>query len=235
MPIRHLKMPPALLKKRSHQYLLLQPSEGIYETASRHSRKRRLHSFLMDHPFYTPIDEALFKRRIIQINGPVGSELAMQVNRELLAMEASDSKSPIYLFINSPGGEITSGFSIYDTARFINPEIYTVVVGLAASMGSLIALCAKRQNRLAFPNSKFLIHQPLISGTIRGSASEIEIHARDIIKVKEKINKIYAQETGKPLSEIINATDRDHWLDADEALDFGLISKIVSSQQELFK
>ncbi|MEQ8984605.1 MAG: ATP-dependent Clp protease proteolytic subunit, partial [Deltaproteobacteria bacterium] len=149
------------------------------------------------------------------------------------ALERDDSERPVYLFINSPGGEVSSGFAIFDTAKFIQPEVITVVTGLAASMGSLIALCAEKKNRLAFPNSKFLIHQPLISGMLTGSASEIEIHARDIVRTKEKINQLYAQETGRPLDEVAKATDRDNWMDPNEALDFGLISRIVSSRAEI--
>lgn len=187
----------------------------------------------MNFPFYTPEDQMLFDSRIVQISGGVDSQLAYRVNKTIIALEKADAKKPIYLFVNSPGGEITSGFSIYDTARFVQPDVYTVVVGMAASMGSLISLCAPKERRLAFPNSKFLIHQPLISGSIQGQATDIEIHAKDIVKTKEKINKIYAEETGKPLSEIMEATDRDFWMNAQEALEFGLISKIISSHNEL--
>ena len=183
--------------------------------------------------FFTPIDQSLFDSRIVQISGPVSSDLAYDVTRQLLALERVDAEKPVYLFINSPGGEINSGFSIYDTARFIGPEVFTVVAGLAASMGSLIALCAKKENRLGLPNSKFLIHQPLISGVMRGPASDIEIQAKDLIRTKEKINRIYAEETGKPLDEVVSATDRDNWMTAEEALDFGLISRIVSNRREM--
>jgi len=151
----------------------------------------------------------------------------------MIALERKDAKKPVYLFINSPGGEITSGFSIYDTAQFIEPEVYTVVIGLAASMGSLIALCAKKNRRLAFPNSKFLIHQPLISGTMYGSATDLDIHAKDIINTREKINQLYAKETGRNMEEVREATDRDRWMTAEEALKFGLISKIVKDRSEL--
>ncbi len=187
----------------------------------------------MSHPFFTPIDEALFKNRIVQVSGPVNSELAHHVNREILALEADNSTKPIYLFVNSPGGEVSSGFSIYDTARFVKCELKTIVVGMAASMGSIISLAAEKKNRIAFPNAKFLIHQPLISGMIRGSASEIEIHAKDIVKMRERINELYAKETGKPLEEIRLATDRDNWMDVQEALKFGLISRIVSKHDEV--
>jgi ATP-dependent Clp protease protease subunit len=187
----------------------------------------------MDFPFFTPVDQRIFESRIVQISGPVGSAMAHEVNRQLLAMERTDPDAPVYLYINSPGGEITSGFSIYDTARFIQPEVTTVVTGLAASMGSLIALCAEKKNRLAFPNAKFLIHQPLISGVLTGPASDLAIHAKDIIKTKQRINELYAQETGRPLEQVIEATDRDNWMDANEALDFGLISRIVNRRTEI--
>lgn len=187
----------------------------------------------MDNQYYTPLDQALFDSRIVQVFGGVDSEMAHQVNKLLLAMEKADNKKPIYLFINSPGGEISSGFSIYDTARFIQPEIFTVVVGMAASMGSLIALCAKKQNRFAFPNAKFMIHQPLISGVMHGSASDLEIGAKEILRTKEKINKIYAEETGKSMDEVKLMTDRDNWMTSEEAKSVGLISKVVSSRAEI--
>lgn len=187
----------------------------------------------MEIPFFTPLDQSLFDRRIVQISGGVGSQLAHVVNKQILAMAAADPKKPIYLFINSPGGEVTSGFSIYDTARFVEPDIYTVAVGLAASMGSLMALAAPPERRLAFPNAKFLIHQPLIGGVIQGSASDIAIHAKDIVATRDKINKLYAAETGRSFEEVQEATDRDNWLDVDEALEFGLISKVISSISEL--
>jgi len=184
---------------------------------------------------WSPIEQSLFENRIIQVSGAVDSEMADKVVRRLLAMESANPEAPVYLYINSPGGEITSGFSIYDTARFIKPDIYTVVVGLAASMGSLIALCAEKKNRLAFPNSRFLIHQPLISGLLRGTAADIEIHAKDIVQIKEKINRLYASECGKTYDEIKSATDRDKWLDAEDALKFGLISKIVTKRSDVPK
>ncbi len=184
---------------------------------------------------WTPLEQSIFENRIILLSGAVDSEMADKVNRQLLAMESANPELPVYLYINSPGGEVTSGFSIYDTAKFIKPEIYTVVIGLAASMGSLIALCAEKKNRLAFPNARFLIHQPLISGLLRGTAADIEIHAKDIVQIKEKINKLYSEETGRPLEEIKRATDRDKWMDSTEALNFGLINKIVNRRSEMPK
>lgn len=184
---------------------------------------------------WTPVDQSLFESRIIQVSGAVDSEMSDRVCKQLLAMESAHADAPVYLYINSPGGEITSGFAIYDTAKFIKPDVFTVVTGLAASMGSLIALCAEKKNRLAFPNSRFLIHQPLISGLLRGTAADIEIHAKDIIQIKEKINRLYAEECGKTYEEIKAATDRDKWLDAEEALKFGLINKIITKRSELPK
>lgn len=128
---------------------------------------------------------------------------------------------------------MTSGFSIFDTARFVQPEVITLVTGLAASMGSVIALCAEKKNRLAFPNAKFLIHQPLISGILTGSASDIDIHAKDIIRTKQRINELYSRETGRPIEEIEKATDRDRWMEVQEALDFGLVSRVVSNRSEI--
>lgn len=186
-----------------------------------------------DAPRWDPITESIFKKRIVHISGPVNEKLAYRVNRELLAMGFEDNKAPIYLFINSPGGEVTSGFSIYDTARFTGAPIYTIVTGLAASMGSLIALAAPKERRFTFANSKLLIHQPLISGNLMGSASDIDIHARDIIQLKERINRLYAEETGRDYDEIVKATDRDKWFTASEAKEFGLVSKIIERYSEL--
>ena len=187
----------------------------------------------MEHPFFTPLDQRIYESRIIQVSGGVSSKLAHEVNRQLLAMERESADKPIYLYVNSPGGEVTSGFAIFDTARFVQPEIFTVVTGLAASMGSIIALAAEKKNRLALPNAKFLIHQPLISGVLQGSASELEIHAKDIIKTKRRINELYAEETGRSVEEVEAATDRDNWLDATEALEFGLISRIINRRTEI--
>jgi len=187
----------------------------------------------MTNPFYTPLDEILFSSRIIQINGGVNSSLAHQINQQIIAMSITDPKKPIYLHVNSPGGEVTSGFSIFDTARYVQPEIYTIVVGLAASMGSVISLAAKPENRLAFPNSKFLIHQPLVPSTIFGQASDLEIHARDIIRTRQKINELYAKETGKSIEVVSKDTERDYWMVPEEAKAYGLISRIITSIDEV--
>jgi ATP-dependent Clp protease protease subunit len=128
---------------------------------------------------------------------------------------------------------VHSGFSIFDTARFIRPNIITVVVGLAASMGSIIALCAKRENRFAFPNSKFLIHQPSVQGGLGGSVSDIEIHARDLIDTKNMIIQLYCDETGRNNDEVKKALDRDHWMSPEAAVKFGLISRVIRNREDL--
>lgn len=182
---------------------------------------------------FTPIDQHLFKSRIIFVSGEVNSELAHRVNRQLLAMEHDNPDAPVILWIDSPGGEVFSGFSIYDTAQFIKPEVYTLTAGFAASMGSVIALAAEKKNRFAFPNAKFLIHQPLISGVLRGSASDLEIHATDIIATMKKLHRLYAERTGTAVDKFEELMDRDHWLEPEGALKLGLISKIVRSRKEL--
>lgn len=182
---------------------------------------------------FTPIDQHLFESRIVFVSGEVSSELALKVNRQLLALEKANPNAPVILWIDSPGGEVYSGFSIYDTARFISPRIITVVSGLAASMGSVIALAAEKNDRLAFPNAKLLIHQPLIGGAIRGQASDLEIHAKDIIELKKKMHRLYADRTGTPLDRFVELMERDRWVDPQEAIQLGLISKVIQNRKEL--
>jgi ATP-dependent Clp protease protease subunit len=182
---------------------------------------------------FTPIDQHLFESRVVFVSGEVHSELALKVNRQLLAMERADPEAPILLWIDCPGGEIFSGFSIYDTVRFITPKVYTVVAGLAASMGSVIALAAEKERRFSFPNSKLLIHQPLIAGVMRGSASELEIHAADIIATKKRLHQLYAERTGTSVETFVELMERDYWIDPARALELGLISKVVTSRGEL--
>lgn len=183
----------------------------------------------------SPIQEEkeLFDARVILISAPVDAKLAHMINSKLLAMERANDSKPIYMFINSPGGEVHSGFSIFDTTRFIKPDVVTVVSGLAASMGSIIALCAKKEHRFAFPNAKFLIHQPSVAGGMAGSVSDIEIHAKDLIDTKNMIIHLYAKETGNTEERIKKALDRDHWMTPSAAKEFGLIHKIVEHRSDL--
>jgi ATP-dependent Clp protease protease subunit len=178
------------------------------------------------------VEKELFEGRMILISSAVDAKLAHAVNSKLLALERHNDKDPIYLFINSPGGEIHSGFAIFDCARFIKPTVITVVAGLAASMGSIITLCAKPQHRFAFPNSKILVHQPSISG-MGGSVSDIEIHAKDLLETKTRIIDVYVKECGRTVDEVKKALDRDNWMSPDQALKWGHISKIVEKREDL--
>lgn len=178
------------------------------------------------------IEKELFEARVILISAGVDPKLAHSVNSKLLALERHNDKDPIYLYINSPGGEVHSGFSIFDCARFVRPPIVTIVTGLAASMGSIITLCAKPEHRFAFPNSKILVHQPSISG-MGGSVSDIEIHAKDLIDTKNRIIELYQKECGRTADEVKKALDRDNWMSPEQALKWGHISKIVTKRDDL--
>ena len=178
------------------------------------------------------VEKELFEARVILISAPVDAKLSHAVNSKLLALERHNDKDPIYLFINSPGGEVHSGFAIFDCARFIKPTVVTVVAGLAASMGSIITLCAQPKHRFAFPNSKILIHQPSIAG-IGGSVSDIEIHAKDLIETKNRIIDLYVKECGRKPEEVKRALDRDNWMSPQQALEWGHISRIVESRDDL--
>lgn len=182
---------------------------------------------------FTPIDQHLFEARTVFVSGVVDAELAVKVNRQLLALERADPKAPVVMWIDSPGGEVYSGFSVYDTAQFIEPRIITVAAGMAGSMGSVIALAAEKADRLALPNAKFLIHQPLIGGVLRGSASDLDIHARDIIDLKRKMHQLYAERTGTAVERFQELMDRDRWVDPKEAVELGLISKVIHKRKDL--
>lgn len=170
------------------------------------------------------------KTRQILLSGEVNKALAEKIVRQLLVMEA-DSDQPIRIFIDSPGGDVDAGYAIFDMIRFVKAPVYCIGMGLVASAGALILLAADKSRRVAMPNSRYLIHQPL-SG-IRGVATDIEIHAQELEKIKAKINQVISQETGKPLEQVAKDTDRDYWLSATEALDYGLVSKVISRRDEL--
>lgn len=170
------------------------------------------------------------KTRQILLSGEVNKALAEKIVRQLLVMEA-DSDEPIRIFIDSPGGDVDAGYAIFDMIRFVKAPVYCIGMGLVASAGALILLAADKSRRMAMPNSRYLIHQPL-SG-IRGVATDIEIHAQELEKIKAKINQVISQETGKPLEQVAKDTDRDYWLSAAEALDYGLVSKVISSRDQL--
>ena len=171
--------------------------------------------------------------RQIILSGEVNKELAEKVIRQLLILEADSASKPIYVYIDSPGGDVDAGFAIFDMIRFIKPPVYTIGMGLVASAGALILLAAPKNYRLGLPNSHYLIHQPL-SG-IKGVATDIEIHAKEIEKIRVKINALIAEETGKDAAEVAKDTDRDYWLSADEAAAYGLILQVIKTRSDLPK
>jgi ATP-dependent Clp protease protease subunit len=170
----------------------------------------------------------LLKERIIFVVGPVNDNMASLVCAQLLFLESENPKKEIALYINSPGGVVTSGLAMYDTMQYIRPEISTVCVGLAASAGSLLLTAGRKGKRFSLPNSNIMIHQP--SGGFQGQASDIEIHAKEILKTRDRLNKIYQKHTGQELPKIENAMDRDRFMTPDEAKDFGLIDEVVSER-----
>ncbi|MGP1455423.1 MAG: ATP-dependent Clp protease proteolytic subunit [Treponema sp.] len=169
--------------------------------------------------------------RQIILSGEVNKELAEKVVRQLLILEADSASKPIYIYIDSPGGDVDAGFAIFDMIRFIEPPVYMIGMGLVASAGALILLAAPQKRRLGLQNSHYLIHQPL-SG-MKGVATDIEIHAKEIEKIRTKINALIAAETGKEIAEVAKDTDRDYWLSADEAVRYGLISATVQNRSAL--
>jgi ATP-dependent Clp protease protease subunit len=167
----------------------------------------------------------LLKERIIFVVGPVNDGMASLVCAQLLFLESENPKKEIALYINSPGGVVTSGLAMYDTMQYIRPEIATVCIGLAASAGSLLLTAGRKGKRYSLPNSNIMIHQP--SGGFQGQAADIEIHAREILKTRDRLNRIYERHTGQELSKIETAMDRDRFMTPEEAKDFGLIDEVV--------
>lgn len=177
-----------------------------------------------------PLIVKMLKTRTILLSGEVNKDLAERTIRQLLLLEA-DGEESIRVFIDSPGGDVDAGFAIFDMIRFVRPPVWTVGMGLVASAAAVIQLAAPKERRAGLPNSHYLIHQPL-SG-IRGVATDIEIHARELEKLREKINRLISGETGTELSQVEKDTDRDFWMNAEEAVRYGLIGTIVSRREEL--
>ncbi|MDE6737345.1 MAG: ATP-dependent Clp protease proteolytic subunit [Treponemataceae bacterium] len=186
----------------------------------------------VDLPQQDALAEKFLKTRQIILSGEIGQENAEKTIKQLLLLEADNDK-PIYIYIDSPGGSIDDGFGIFDMIRFVNAPVYTVGTGLIASMGALILLAVPKERRLGLPNSHYLIHQPLIGGAYRGVATDLEIQAEEIAKSKAKIVEIIAAETGKSKEQVVQDTDRDFWLTADEAVEYGLISKVIARRADL--
>jgi ATP-dependent Clp protease protease subunit len=170
----------------------------------------------------------LLKERIIFLNGPVEDGMSALICAQLLFLESESPKKEIAMYINSPGGVVTSGMAIYDTMQYIRSPVSTVCMGMAASMGSFLLMAGEKGSRIALPNARIMVHQP--SGGFSGQASDIERHAQDIIKTKRRLNEIYAKHTGKTVEEVEKVLDRDHFMTADEAKDWGLIDHVYESR-----
>lgn len=179
------------------------------------------------------IENALLEARRLFISDGVDSDSASTIIRKLWYLELTDPGKPILFVINSPGGAVDSGFAIWDQIQMISSPVTTLVTGLAASMGSVLSLCAAPGRRFATPHSRIMIHQPLISGVIKGQATDLEIQAKEVIKTRNALIDLYVKATGKDFATIEKAIDRDMWMSAQEALEFGLLDKVVNSFDDL--
>lgn len=171
----------------------------------------------------------LLKERVIFITGPIEDSMATLVCAQLLFLEAENPKKEIHLYINSPGGVVTSGMSIYDTMQFIRPPVSTLCMGQAASMGSLLLCAGEMEMRFALPNSRIMLHQP--SGGFQGQASDIERHAQDILKMKRRLNEIYVKHTGQDYEKVEATLDRDHFMTSEEAMEWKLIDRVMDKRE----
>ena len=171
----------------------------------------------------------LLKERIIFLTGQINDNVASLVTAQLLFLEAEDPKKEIYLYVNSPGGLVTAGLGIYDTMQYVKPDISTLCIGQAASMGSFLLAAGTKGKRFSLPNSRIMVHQP--SAGFQGQATDIEIHANEVLSLKKRLNEIYSKHTGKKLSEISSIMERDKYFSADEAIKFGLIDKVVKGRK----
>ena len=176
------------------------------------------------------LEEALFKARTILLTGGIDDKQARRVCERLLAL-SSESNDPILLVLSSPGGHVESGDMIHDMIKFVSAPVKVLGTGWVASAGALIYSAAKKENRFSLPNTRFLLHEP--RGGVGGQATDVEIQAREIIKMRERLNKIFADATGQDLEKIVADTNRDYWMNADEAVEYGVVGKIISSVAEL--
>ena len=179
------------------------------------------------------IDDSLLNARRIFISDAIDNNSAQETIRKLWYLDLEDPGKTITLIINSPGGSVDSGFAIWDQVKMLQSPVVTLITGLAASMGSILSLCAIPGKRFATPNARIMIHQPAINGVIKGQATDLEIQAKEILKTRKALVNIYVQATGKPFKEIDKALDRDLWMTAEEAQNFGLLDGIVSSYKDL--
>ena len=201
---------------RDHQATMLNLVPMVVEQTSRGERAFDIFSRLL-------------KERIIFLNGPVEDGMSALICAQLLFLESENPKKEISMYINSPGGVVTSGLAIYDTMQYIKSPVTTVCMGMAASMGSFLLMAGEKGGRIALPNARIMVHQP--SGGFQGQASDIERHAQDIIKTKRKLNELYSKHTGQPVEEIERVLDRDHFMTADEAKAWGLIDHVYETRE----
>jgi ATP-dependent Clp protease protease subunit len=171
----------------------------------------------------------LLRERLVFLVGPVNDQTANLVVAQMLFLESENPDKDIYLYINSPGGSVSAGMSIFDTMQFIKPDVSTLCIGLAASMGAFLLAAGEKGKRMALPNARVMIHQPL--GGAQGQASDIEIHAREILRTREQLNRILAERTGQPLEKIQNDTERDFFMSATESKAYGLIDQVLDRRQ----
>lgn len=180
---------------------------------------------------FTPlVEQGLFKSRTVLVTGEVNDRLARQVCERLLAM-AGESDDPITVIVSSPGGHVESGDMIHDMIKFIKPRVRVLGTGWVASAGALIYVAANLEDRYTLPNTRFLLHEP--RGGVRGSATEIDIQAREVLRMRERLNKIFAEATGQPLERIVKDTNRDYWMSAEEAKEYGVVGKIIRTAAEI--
>ena len=177
----------------------------------------------------------LLKERIIFLVGPVTDHTANLVVAQMLFLESENPDKDIFFYIDSPGGSVTAGMSVFDTMNFIKPDVSTLCLGQAASMGAFLLSAGAKGKRFALPNSRIMIHQPLISGGLGGQASDIEIHARELIKLKQKLNELLAKHTGQPLEKVERDTDRDNFMSSEAAKEYGLIDEVIATRADAFK
>lgn len=170
----------------------------------------------------------LLKERVVFLVGPVEDHMANLIVAQLLFLESENPEKDISLYINSPGGSVSAGLAIFDTMNFIKPDVSTLCMGMAASMGSFLLMAGAKGKRFALPNSSIMIHQP--SGGARGQATDIEIHAREILKTREQLNRIYAERTGQPVEKIAKDVERDYFMSATEAQEYGLVDKVIDKR-----
>jgi ATP-dependent Clp protease protease subunit len=173
----------------------------------------------------------LLKERIIFVTGPIEDQVASLITAQLLFLEAENPKKEISMYINSPGGIVTSGMAIYDTMQFIRPAVATLCIGQAASMGSLLLAAGEKGKRYALPNARIVVHQP--SGGFQGQASDIERHAEDIIKMKRRLNEVYMRHTGQPYERIEKTLDRDYFMTAEDAREFGIVDEVITKREPI--